>query len=120
MVSKKYQFYCVKTCSTCRKAKAWLVHNGIEFEETDLLKAPPDLEEMKHWAGLAGLEVKDLINRKSQSFKKLKPDLENMSPEELAFLVKGEPRILTRPILINNKRVLKGFKEEIYQQFFTR
>lgn len=92
----------------------------IEFEEIDLLKSPPDLEELKHLAGLADLQVKDLINRKSQVFKKLQPDLSSLLPEELAALVQENPRILIRPLLSDGSILLTGFKEEKYQQLLVQ
>lgn len=96
------------------------MQNHIEFDEIDLLKSPPDLEELQYLAGLADLQVKELLNRKSQSFKKLQPDLSSLLPGEAAALVQEDPRILVRPLLTDGKMLLSGFKEEKYQQLLAQ
>lgn len=96
------------------------MQNHLEFDEIDLLKSPPDLEALQYLAGLADLQVKELLNRKSQSFKKLQPDLSSLLPEEAAALVREDPRILIRPLLTDDKILLTGFKEENYQQLLAQ
>ncbi|NLO20472.1 MAG: hypothetical protein GX119_00525 [Syntrophomonadaceae bacterium] len=96
------------------------MQNHLEFDEIDLLKSPPNLEELQYLAGLAGLEVKEMLNRKSQSLKKLQPDLSSLLPEEAAALIQEDPRILIRPLLTDGTILLSGFKEEKYQQLLVQ
>lgn len=109
-------FYCVNTWRTCQKAKAWLSQNNVDFEYRDLLKEPPDLKELKQIAHVAGVQLADLVNTKSQAYKKLQPDLTVLDDEGIAALIAGEPRLLKRPVLIQGKKFLSGFKEKEYEE----
>ena len=115
-MTNNYQFYCVPSWSTCKKAKAWLEQNSIQFTYLDLLKEPPGLKELKQIAKINNLNVKDLINLKSQVFKKLKPDLKNMDEKSIANLINENPRILLRPILTDGETLVLGFKENQYKE----
>jgi arsenate reductase-like glutaredoxin family protein len=63
--------------------------------------------------------LKELINTKSQSFKKLKPDLNAMNEEDIIALINNDPRIMRRPLLTRGKRLLFGFDSEAYRQFLS-
>ena len=54
--------YGLQNCDTCRKAKKWLVAEGIDFEFHDLRKSPIDAETLKGW--LAAIGADRLINRR--------------------------------------------------------
>jgi len=63
--------------------------------------------------------LNDLVNTKSQAFKKLQPDLNSMSEEQIFDLIHSEPRILRRPILVGNKQLVFGFNNEAYKQILN-
>lgn len=117
IMTHKFKFYCVKSWSTCKKAKAWLSQNNIEYQEVDLLKETPSYEELQNLAKLAQKEIKELVNRRSQAFKKMPADIDKMNNEEVAKIINENPRILLRPILTDGVSLVSGFKEENYQQF---
>ncbi len=95
------------------------MQHDIEYNEVDLLKDPPTGEDLQHLADLVKVEIRDLLNPRSQAFKKLQPDMENMNARQAAALVKDNPRILTRPLLTDGITLLLGFNEKKYQQFFS-
>jgi regulatory protein spx len=95
-----------------------LQHN-IKYQDINLLQTPPVYEELISMARLAGLEVKDLVNKKSQVFKKMNISLPELSELEIADLIKENPRILIRPVLTNGSQIILGFKETVYQDFLT-
>ena len=70
-------------------------------------------------AKIGNMNVKDLINLKSQVFKKLKPKLENMDEISIVSLINENPRILLRPILTDGETLLLGFKENKYKELFS-
>ncbi len=72
-------------------------------------------EELQELAQMANSTVKDLINLKSQAFKKLKPDLAGMKDAEVIQLINGEPRIMKRPVLSDGQRLVTGFSEAAFQ-----
>lgn len=116
-MAKTLDFYCVTSCSTCKKAKSWLEEQQIPFTYHDLLKNPPTLSELKKLAQIAGLSLKELVNLKSQTYKKTKPDLNAMSESEIYELIAANPRIMTRPLLSDRKKLLLGFKEDQYREY---
>ncbi|HPF43965.1 MAG TPA: ArsC/Spx/MgsR family protein [Syntrophomonadaceae bacterium] len=81
----------------------------------DLLKEPPDLKELKKLADIGSLSVRDLVNLKSQVFKKMDVDLDSMDEKSIADLISENPRIMIRPLLNNGKKLWMGFKESAYQ-----
>lgn len=92
----------------------------MDFEYRDLLKQPPDLKELRTIAGIAGVELTDLVNTKSQAYKKLQPDLTVLDDEGIAALITGEPRLLKRPLLLQGKNFLSGFKEKEYEELLQK
>ncbi len=70
---------------------------------------------MRGLAQTANSTVKDLINIKSQAYKKIKPDLAGMKDAEVIQLINSEPRIMKRPVLSDGQRLVIGFSEEAFQ-----
>lgn len=97
----------------------WLEQNKVEFSYHDLLKEQLSLKDLKKLAGINKLTVKELINRKSQVFKKMNIDLDSLDEKSAADLISNNPRILTRPLLTGGKKLILGFKEAEYQELLT-
>ncbi len=74
---------------------------------------------MQDLAQAANSTVKDLINSKSQAFKKLKPDLAGMKDPEVIQLIYSEPRIMKRPVLSDGQHLVIGFSEEAFQAMLS-
>ena len=80
-----------------------------------MLKEPIDKTLLEKIASKANVNVLDLVNTKSQVYKKLGLDVKSMSEEEAIDQMKSNPRIIKRPIFVNQDTVLFGFKEEEYR-----
>lgn len=76
-------------------------------------------DELKGLAEVGKTTLKELVNPKSQAFKKLHPDLAAMNDEGVINLINGEPRILRRPLLSNGKQVVIGFVESAFQDMLS-
>jgi len=81
------------------------------------LKNPLQLAELQKLAQEGGLSIKDLVNTKSQAYKKIQPDLSNMNEAAVFDLISANPRILIRPMLSDGKRLLLRFKDEEYREY---
>jgi len=90
----------------------------VNFTYRDLLKELPGLEELKQLAGMGGIDLKGLVNTRSQAFKKLRPPLPDLDEAGVAELIQQEPRIMVRPILVVGQKLAIGFKEEEYQRLW--
>lgn len=101
-------------CSTCQKAKKWLVENQVEFEERHIVEDNPSKEELKAWYEKSGLPLKRFFNTSGMKYKelKLKDKLPAMSEEEQLELLASDGMLVKRPVLVGNDFVLTGFKEK--------
>ncbi|MEQ8236985.1 MAG: ArsC/Spx/MgsR family protein, partial [Syntrophomonadaceae bacterium] len=81
-----------------------------------LIKEPLDVKELGQLAQIGRLTIKEMVNPKSQSFKKIMPDLDAMTEEQIMELIKSDPRILRRPIIADEKGLMLGFSEGAYQE----
>jgi regulatory protein spx len=116
-MGEKLFFYCVNNWTTCSKAKAWLSQAGVPFTDRNLIKNPPTEEELYHLTKLAQLSLKDLVNTKSQTYKKLNLDISGLEDDEIIRLIQTNPRLLVRPLLFDEQHLIIGFKEDAYQKF---
>lgn len=101
-------------CSTCQKAKKWLLENQVEFEDRHIVEDNPSKEELKVWYEKSGLPLKRFFNTSGMKYKelKLKDKLPAMTEEEQLELLASDGMLVKRPVLVGNDFVLTGFKEK--------
>lgn len=106
-------------CSTCQKAKKWLETNNISFVERHIVEETPSKEELEKWIRQSGLEIKKFFNTSGLKYKELnlKEKLPNMSDTEKIELLASNGMLIKRPLLINDKVILVGFKEKEWENF---
>lgn len=111
-------FVCYPKCSTCMKAKKWLEEKEIEFEQRDIKEEKPTAEELKTWWRKSGLPLKRFFNTSGKLYKEmqLKDRIPNMSEDEQIELLASDGMFVKRPILVQNEKVLVGFKEKEWQE----
>ena len=105
-------------CSTCRKAKAWLDNNKIQYTDRHIKEQNPTASELKTWHKKSGLPLKKFFNTSGMVYKemKLKDKLPAMSEEEQIRLLADDGMLVKRPLLIGDDFVLVGFKEEPWKE----
>ena len=105
-------------CSTCQKAKKWLVENNIEFTNRLIVEDNPTVEELKEWIPKSGLPLKKFFNTSEVVYKELKlsEKLPNMSEEEQIALLASNGKLVKRPLIVTNSSVLVGFKPEEWEK----
>ena len=110
----KYLFIEYPKCSTCKKAKKWLEENNIEFEDRHIIENTPTEEELGKWINLSQKEIRNWFNTSGLKYKELnlKEKLTNLTEKEKISLLASNGMIIKRPILVNNEKVLIGFKEK--------
>lgn len=108
------QFLCYSKCSTCKKAKTWLMDHNIEFEERPIKENNPNVNELKDWILKSGYPIKKFFNTSGNVYKELnlKDKLATMSEEEQLTLLASDGMLVKRPILLTEDTVLVGFKEK--------
>ncbi len=101
-------------CSTCQKAKKWLLENQVEFEERHIIEENPSEEELKLWYEKSGLPLKRFFNTSGMKYKelKLKDKLPDMTEEEQIKLLASDGMLVKRPIIVGDNFALTGFKDK--------
>ena len=105
-------------CSTCLKAKKWLIENGIEFEDRNIKEENPTYDELKKWSDLGKIPVKKLFNTSGNLYKSmgLKDRLSSMTDDEMLKLLATDGMLVKRPIIAGDSFALSGFKPEIWSE----
>lgn len=101
-------------CSTCKKAKKWLEENKIEFEDRNIVEETPTVKELTEWIDRSGLDIRKWFNTSGLKYKELnlKEKLNNMSDQEKIELLASDGMLIKRPVLVSDKEILTGFKED--------
>ena len=101
-------------CSTCQKAKKWLETNNIEFQDRNIITETPTIQELNNWITKSGKDIKKWFNTSGLKYKELnlKEKINTMTDEEKIQLLASNGMLIKRPILISDKGVFVGFKEE--------
>jgi regulatory protein spx len=101
--------YTTPSCTSCRKAKAWLEEHNIPYVERNILSNPLTIE---------GTE--EIISTKSKTFQELNINIENLPLPNLYQLIRENPQMLRRPIIQDEKRLQVGYNEEEIRRFLPR
>ena len=105
-------------CSTCQKAKRWLDDHGIAYTPRHIKEEKPTVEELRQWIARSGLPARKFFNTSGMLYKQmnLKDKLKEMNEEEMIKLLASDGKLVKRPLLITEEKVLVGFKEETYKE----
>ncbi|MGX6970131.1 transcriptional regulator SpxA [Vagococcus bubulae] len=114
------KLYTSPSCTSCRKARAWLQENQIEFVERNIFSEPLTQDELKEILRMTEDGTEEIISTRSKVFQKLDVDLDELSLPELLELVQKNPGLLRRPIMIDEKRLQVGFNEDEIRRFLPR
>ncbi|RDU37703.1 transcriptional regulator Spx [Neobacillus piezotolerans] len=112
--------YTSPSCTSCRKAKAWLEEHQIDYVERNITKQPLTIEEIKEILRLTYEGTEEIISVNSKTFRKLNIDLESLKLHELYQIITENPSMLRRPIIKDEKRMNIGFNEEEIRSFLPR
>ena len=109
-------------CSTCKKAKKWLLDNNIEFEDRNIVEDTPTKEELKKWIKESKKDIKKFFNTSGLKYKELnlKEKLINMTDEEKIKLLSSDGMLIKRPLVITENKILTGFREEEWKETFRK
>ncbi|NBK97084.1 MAG: arsenate reductase family protein [Erysipelotrichia bacterium] len=110
-------FICYPKCSTCQKAKKFLEANHIDYTFRDIKEEKLNEEELTTIIKQSQLPVKKFFNTSGLLYKemKLKDKLKTMSEQEQIKLLASDGMLVKRPLLIGEKQVIVGFKEDTYK-----
>lgn len=108
------------SCTSCRKAKAWLEEHEIPYKERNIFTEPLTIEEAKQILRMTENGTDEIISTRSKIFQELDVDLETMPLQDLFKLISEYPGLLRRPIMVDEKRLQVGYNEDEIRRFLPR
>ncbi|GAF13605.1 arsenate reductase family protein [Bacillus sp. JCM 19046] len=108
------------SCTSCRKAKAWLEEHDIPFEERNIFAAPLSVEEVKHVVRMTEDGTDEIISTRSKVFQELDVELESLPLQKLFTIISENPGLLRRPIIFDEKRLQVGYNDAEIRRFLPR
>ena len=112
--------YTSPSCTSCRKAKAWLEEHGIQYKERNIFSEPLSAAEIEQVLQLTENGTEEIVSRRSKVFQELDVDLDDLSLKQLIDLIEKNPGLLRRPILVDDKRLQVGYNEDEIRRFLPR
>ncbi len=117
---EKVIFYSYSKCSTCRKASKWLDQNNINYEFIDIVKEPPSKEFLELALIQFSFDIKKIFNTRGKSFKSINFDIFDLTKRKIIELLSNDGKLIKRPFLIiNESKLILGFKESEYKAIFN-
>ncbi|CYU31811.1 transcriptional regulator Spx [Streptococcus suis] len=114
------KIYTVSSCTSCKKAKNWLNAHQLSYNEHNLAKEAITKEEILNILTKTENGIASIVSSKNRYAKSLDFDIEELSVNEVIDLITSNPRILKSPILIDEKRLQVGYKEDDIRAFLPR
>jgi Spx/MgsR family transcriptional regulator len=111
------KFYQKPTCSTCRKAKKWLVENGVKVTEIDLNQG---LSEAELDALIGTRDYIKFLNFRNELYRERKMKTNPPSRSEAIRLMSKHPNLIRRPILVSGSKVALGFDADEFGELAGR
>ncbi|MDR0690668.1 MAG: transcriptional regulator Spx [Streptococcaceae bacterium] len=108
------------SCTSCRKARVWLIKHDITFEERNIMTNPLNITELRGILAMTENGTDDLISTRSKAFAFLDIDLEALSLKRLLELLVINPALIRRPLIINKTHLQIGYNEDEIRCFLPR
>lgn len=114
------KLYTSPSCTSCRKAKSWLIEQELPFEERNIFSLPLNKEEIKEILCLTETGTDEIISTRSKVYEKLNIDFDELSFNELVELIEKHPTLLRRPIILDERHLQVGYNQDEIHQFIPR
>ncbi|QFP79205.1 transcriptional regulator SpxA [Latilactobacillus graminis] len=112
--------YTSPSCTSCRKARAWLEEHNIPYQERNIFSEPLNKNEIKTILRMTEDGTEEIISTRSKAFQELNIKIDDLSINELLDLVQKNPGLLRRPIILDEKRLQVGYNEDEIRRFLPR
>lgn len=112
--------YTSPSCTSCRKARAWLKNHNISYSERNIFSEPLSIDEIKQILQMTEDGTEEIISKRSKAYQELDINIEEMPLQELLDLVQKHPDLLRRPIIMDEKRLQVGYNEDEIRRFLPR
>ncbi|MCT4784304.1 MULTISPECIES: Spx/MgsR family RNA polymerase-binding regulatory protein [Exiguobacterium] len=119
-MANELMFYTYPSCTSCRKTKAFLQEQQLNVSERHIFRDAPSVDELMALLTLCDNGVESLLATRSQAFKQLNVDVDDLKLSELLHLMSENPKLLKRPILTDGKEVIVGYDKVSIETYARR
>jgi Spx/MgsR family transcriptional regulator len=106
--------YGIHTCTTVKKARAWLEQNGVIYQYHDLRRDGLNAELLQTL--LSHTAWAHLLNRTSTTWRQLSAEQRaDLNADKAFALMLANPTLIKRPVLLGANQFILGFDVERYQ-----
>jgi len=109
-VKAKIKFLQKPSCTTCRKAKAFLEKRKVEMELRDLGKDRMSVAELDELIGKR--DYRQFLNTRNELYRTRKMGQNPPTREEALKLMAEEPNLIRRPVVLRGADLVLGYDEE--------
>ena len=107
-LTMRVKIYHNPRCSKSRQTLAILQGRGIEPEIIEYLIHPPSNAQLEKILALLSMEPRDLMRKKEPEYRDNHLDDPGLTREQLIDAMVQHPKIIERPIVINNDKAALG------------
>jgi Spx/MgsR family transcriptional regulator len=107
---KKVRFLQKPSCTTCRKARAFMEKKGFQLYFRDLDKERLSSTELEKLIGKR--DHNDFLNTRNELFRRKKMKENPPTREEAVRMMSQEPNLIRRPVIVAGGRIVVGFDED--------
>ena len=106
----KAKFLQKPSCTTCRKAKAFLEKRKVDLQLRDLGKERMTVQELDALIGKRDYRM--FLNTRNELYRARQMGQNPPSREEALQLMAGEPNLIRRPVVLRGSEIVLGYDEE--------
>ncbi len=107
---KPVQFLQKPTCTTCRKARAYMENRGFDLHFRNLDKERLSSDELEKLIG--DRDHREFLNTRNELYRRKSMKLNPPTRAEAIRMMVGEPNLIRRPVIVAGGRVVLGFDQE--------
>jgi len=111
-MARRVTFYQWPLCAACRRARRWLDALGdVEMMEHDILRDPPPAAFLERHVRGGQAELRRYLDTRSAPYRRHGLARELPGREALLRLMREEPRLIRRPVVVRGREAVFGFDE---------
>jgi Spx/MgsR family transcriptional regulator len=107
---KRVKFMQKPSCTTCRKARAYMQRRGFQFNFRDLAKERLSAGELEKLIGRR--DHTEFLNTRNELYRHGNMKEDPPTRKSAIRLMAKEPNLIRRPVIVRGGRVVLGFDKE--------
>jgi len=108
------------SCQSTRKARRWLKEHDIPYAYRNVYSVPFSIEEIRDILQLTEKGTEDIISTRTDTFKELDLDVDQLSLSALYDYIQKYPKLLRFPIIMDENKLQVGFNKHDIRQFIPK